>query len=65
MLTKIEKCFIFGIIFLAAFLIPIVLLLPPYVESKIFNKLTGGNTTTWDALWVELRVDCNNYSKEK
>ncbi|HEX7784831.1 MAG TPA: hypothetical protein VF653_01295 [Methylomirabilota bacterium] len=25
-------------------------------ESKTYNRLTGANTTTWDALWVELRV---------
>jgi hypothetical protein len=27
-----------------------------YMESKTYNKLTGANTTWWDALWVELRV---------
>ena len=26
------------------------------MESATFNKLTGANTTWWDALWVELRV---------
>ena len=25
-------------------------------EAKTFNRLTGSNVTTWDALWVELRV---------
>lgn len=25
-------------------------------ESKTYNRLTGANTTTWDAVWVELRV---------
>jgi hypothetical protein len=25
-------------------------------ESRVYNKLTGANTTTWDAMWVELRV---------
>lgn len=27
-----------------------------HMESKTYNKLTGAKTTTWDALWVELRV---------
>lgn len=27
-----------------------------YFESKTYNKLTGAHTTTWDAMWVELRV---------
>jgi hypothetical protein len=31
-----------------------------YFESSTFNRLTGANTTWFDALWVELRVDCNN-----
>lgn len=26
-------------------------------ESRTYNKLTGANTTAWDALWVELRVE--------
>lgn len=25
-------------------------------ESAVYNRLTGAHTTTWDALWVELRV---------
>lgn len=25
-------------------------------ESATYNRLTGARTTTWDALWVELRV---------
>ena len=27
-----------------------------YQEARTFNELTGGNATTWDAIWVELRV---------
>jgi len=26
------------------------------MESKTYNRLTGADTTWWDALWVELRV---------
>jgi hypothetical protein len=33
-----------------------VLMVQPYMESRTYNKLTGANTTAWDALWVELRV---------
>lgn len=25
-------------------------------EAAVFNKLTGGNATTWDAVWADLRV---------
>ena len=27
-----------------------------YFESQTYNRLTGAHTTTWDAMWVELRV---------
>lgn len=27
-----------------------------YNESRVYNRLTGASTTTWDALWVNLRV---------
>ncbi len=32
------------------------LLFQPLMESRTYNKLTGANTTWWDAFWVELRV---------
>ena len=25
-------------------------------EAKTYNKLTGATVSTWDAVWVELRV---------
>lgn len=33
-----------------------VWVLPAYFESRTYNKLTGAETSWWDALWVELRV---------
>ena len=36
--------------------IPIFLIFKAKMESKTYNKLTGAHTTTWDAIWVELRV---------
>lgn len=27
------------------------------MESATYNKLTGAQTTWWDAMWVELRVE--------
>lgn len=32
-------------------------LIQPFFEARSFNKLTGNNASTWDAIWVELRVD--------
>lgn len=28
-----------------------------YFEARVYNKLTGASVTTWDAMWVELRVE--------
>jgi hypothetical protein len=25
-------------------------------EAKVYNRLTGSKVTTWDAMWVQLRV---------
>lgn len=51
-----DGCFMVG-----GFVGIILLLLGGFVfccrqESKTYNRLTGANTTTWDAMWVELRV---------
>jgi hypothetical protein len=31
-------------------------IVPSYFEASTYRKLTGANVTTWDAMWVELRV---------
>ena len=30
-----------------------------HFEASAYNRLTEGNATTWDAMWVQLRVDGN------
>lgn len=30
------------------------------MEARTFNRITGQNVTAWEALWVELRVDCRD-----
>lgn len=32
------------------------LIIQPYFESKNFNRLTGKQTTYWDALFNQLRI---------
>jgi hypothetical protein len=27
------------------------------IEAAAFNRVTGSNVTTWDAMWLQLRVD--------
>lgn len=29
------------------------------MEARTFTKLTGMPVSTWDAMWVELRIDCH------
>ena len=44
---------------LIVILLAIVLVSPivgAYNKAKVFNKLTGKSVTTWEALWVDLRV---------
>lgn len=28
-----------------------------YFEARTYERLTGREVSTWDALWVELRID--------
>lgn len=29
------------------------------VEAETYNRLTGRDVTHWEAMWTNLRVDCN------
>lgn len=31
-------------------------ILESYMEAKSYNRVTGQNVSTWDAMWIELRV---------
>jgi hypothetical protein len=57
-MTTIEKLQV-AFIILALISIPLILAGAAYMESSTYNKLTGAETTWWDALWVELRVQDN------
>ena len=35
---------------------PAIWVLSSYNEAMVYNKLTGAHVTTWDAMWVELRI---------
>ena len=28
------------------------------IEANVYNRETGANITTWEAMWTNLRVDC-------
>ena len=29
------------------------------IEAKTYSRLTNHTLTTWEAMWVEARIDCN------
>lgn len=29
------------------------------IEARTYNRLTGWDVTTWEAMWTNLRVDCS------
>ncbi len=29
------------------------------MEADVYNRITTGDVTTWEAMWINLRVDCN------
>ena len=43
---------LFGCIFLAW-------VAQSYFEAQSYNRITGENVSTWDALWVELRIQAS------
>jgi len=48
-----------GVLIVVAIVLGLVVGIPWFSaaqESSTYNRLTGAHTTTWDALWVELRV---------
>lgn len=51
-----EVKFIGGLIAIVIVVCIALMVVSSHFESKTYNKLTGANTTTWDAIWVELRV---------
>lgn len=55
-----------AILIFAAFLVVLVCikLIASYNEATTYNRLTGAHATTWDALWVELRVQAEPMRKD-
>ena len=37
-------------------LVILLWVVPAYFEAKAYNRVTGENVSTWDAMWIELRV---------
>lgn len=33
------------------------------MEARAYNNVTGGNVSTWDAMWIELRVQAEPKSR--
>lgn len=56
--TKFENTIIFSVVYLT-FVLTVILgawVVKSYLEAKSFNRLTGAEATTWDAMFLQLRV---------
>jgi hypothetical protein len=51
----IDVLIISSMVFLT-FLAPFIWVFKSSQEAAAYNRLTGKEVTTWDAMWVELRV---------
>jgi hypothetical protein len=38
-------------------------LIGSYFEASAYNRATGSNVSTWDAMWIELRVQAGPKSE--
>lgn len=36
-----------------------------HFEAQTYNKATGSELTTWDAMWIELRVQASPQPKQQ
>lgn len=56
-MKSVATVFIFAIIILIALSIPVgIWVFRSAMEARAFNNVTGKNVSTWDAMWIELRV---------
>lgn len=47
---------IIGVPCLVIFALWMYFFFQPMMEAATYNRLTGKNVSTWDAMWVDLRV---------
>ncbi len=47
---------VLGLLFVLGGLIYVSWVLPSRFEARTYRKLTGKQVTTWDAMWLELRI---------
>lgn len=45
-----------GVLILIVVIVAVGVLMQAYNEAATYRRLTGKNVSTWDALWVDLRV---------
>ncbi len=53
---EMEEWIVFGAIVALLLLGPTWWIFSSSMEAKAYNRLTGAHATTWDAMWVQLRV---------
>jgi hypothetical protein len=55
-------CLVFVAVIVLAFL-PSAWIVKSFMEANSFNRITGNQISTWDAMWVELRVEAASNAK--
>lgn len=51
---KLKLCLVAALVFL--FLIFALVILPASCEADAYRRLTGKQVTTWDAIWLDFRI---------
>lgn len=54
--TDYSGCIYPAIILFMFSLYPAIWIIKSYNEARVYNKICHTNVTTWDAMWIELRV---------
>ncbi len=62
-MTKIEKLMV-ALILVVLLAAPVSWIAGSYFEAEAYNRHTGANVSTWDAMWIELRVQAGPVSHE-
>ena len=56
MREKINTFFVLAGVVVLILLVPGLWVFKSHMEARAYNRATGSHVSTWDAMWVDLRV---------
>lgn len=64
-MKRVLKALLHIIGYLALFIgiIGLFWVLPASIEARAYNRVTGSDVTTWEAMFLRLRVDCRGVER--